>query len=303
MPWSWGLDRIDADPDEIGNKLIYDSKYHYDYTGKDIMVAVLDTGIKKTHMEFQTSGSGGDDEGKRIHCGFNAFMNDIGETCDDIIGHGTFISGIIGGMISGVAKNVNLLNVKIVRSNDNFLCVGSILSGLDYVLAMKLYEPTTNIIINLSVSGPKRDSINESIKVLYQHNIFVVTSAGNNNEDACTKSPASSEYAITVGSTNYNDEISSYSNYGYCLDIYAPGNEITSSWIRSNTDIITLNGTSLSAAYVTGVIALILEAYPTSKISDVEETLKLNAYKNILLNIKNGSPNLLLNIIDKNIQK
>lgn len=320
MPWSWGLDRIDNGNDEetvttytTSNK-VYDLQYHYDYTGKGVTIALLDTGVRKHHFEFQNTvnedekgSSGTENDNERIFCAFNAFLEDPSEEkngCHDHIGHGTHMAGIIGGTLSGVAKDVTFLDVKVVRSNDGFLCTGSILAGLDYVLSAKKYDiPNDPLVVNLSFSGPRRDSINESIKVLTYHNIVVVSSSGNDSIDACEKSPASASTSITVGSSTYDDEVSLFSNYGQCIDLYAPGQQITSSWIRSNSDLVTLSGTSMSAAHVTGVIALLLQAYPNAKPSEVEKNLLENAYIDQLTNVPDGSPNLLLRTLDRTMQQ
>lgn len=297
-PWSWGLDRIDQLFDDINPEIKFDNRYHYDFTGIGVSVVVMDSGIQKNHLDFL----GGSED--RVVCAFNAFGQDIGESCHDRLGHGTFIAGIIGGKLSGVAKKVDLVNVKVVRSADGFICAGSIIAGLDYVNSIKLEEPDLPIVLNLSFSGPKRNSINEIIKILVHNNIHVVTSAGNDSTDACNKSPGSAEKAITVGSTDYNDVVSEFSNFGTCIDIYAPGQAITSAWIRTDTDLVTLSGTSMAAAHVTGVIALMLEVFGDAKPIDIETNLKENAFQNVLKgNFDNGSPNLLVHAMDSNMEK
>ena len=183
------------------------------------------------------------------------------------------------------------------------MCVGSILAGMDHILETKLYNPEFRIVVNMSFGGPRRDSINESILALVHNHIMVVTSAGNESMDACSKSPASAEKVLTVGSTNYNDEVSIFSNYGYCVDIHAPGNQITSSWIRTDTDLVTLRGTSSAAAHVTGVVALVMEAFPEAKPTDLYDMIVWNGYTDVLSNVKEGSPNLLLNTVDKHFEK
>jgi serine protease len=300
LPWSWGLDRIDS------KELIYDNSYHYDYTGVGITVAVVDSGILSSHQEFQT------EYGKenRVVCAYDAFdgHNNYNEsvyddTCGkDFIGHGTHLAGIVGGMISGVAKDVKLLSVKIVRNYDTFLCVGSVLAGMEYVLNEKKVRPNEPLIALMGFSGPRRHSINFAINILArEYNIFVVTSAGNEGIDSCAKSPASAYSSIVVGSSNYDDSISTYSNYGYCLDLYAPGQSIPSSFVRTDTDIVTLSGTSMSAAYVAGGIALLLEAFPDSNNEELLDNLLENSFIDVLSGVDDASPNYLLRTVDNDL--
>jgi subtilisin family serine protease len=206
-----GLDRIDQ------SSLPLDEKYEYRYNGNGVKVFVIDTGIRKTHIEF---------EGREPICGFDAFgsADDVGG-CFDGFGHGTHVAGIVGGKSSGVAKNVTLISVKALGS-DGSGSWASLIAGIDHVIGEKKDNSDTPMVINMSLGGRvslsvDKASVNKAVASAVDAGIVVVVAAGNENKNACLFSPASDRKAITVGASTGQDQRASFSNYGTCLDLFA----------------------------------------------------------------------------------
>jgi aqualysin 1 len=268
---SWGLDRVD----QVDKPL--DTFYHYNATGRGVAAFIIDTGINSTHADFTG----------RILGGFTTVAD--GNGTEDCMGHGTHVSGTLGGTTWGVAKQVWLVPVRVLD------CTGSgtmsdVIAGLDYV-ARSLVRPA---VANLSLAGGMSTALNAAVAGAVAHGVTVMVAAGNNTDDACKYSPASEASAITVGATTSSDAQASYSNFGTCVDIYAPGSAITSDWIASPTMTHTISGTSMATPHVTGAAALVLEASPDASPQSVAAFLKANATANRLTGLGAGSPNLLL---------
>jgi serine protease len=235
---------------------------------------LIDTGINLEHEEF----------GDRATCGAYFVESD----CNDYNGHGTHCAGTLGGATYGVAKKVHLVAVKAL----DYAGKGSsttVIAGIDFVIGEKKKHPSRKIVINMSVASPYYDPVNVAATNAVRAGIVVVVAAGNDNSDACSSSPASARGVITVGATMSNDYRSGFSNWGPCVDLFAPGSFITSAWIGSPYAVNVESGTSMATPHVAGVAALYLEEGkpPTNLIRD--------AVRGKVNDPQTGSPNRLVN--------
>ncbi|WP_240643941.1 S8 family peptidase [Antribacter gilvus] len=270
---SWGLDRIDQ------RTATADSSYTYPNNGAGITAYIVDTGILTTHSDFG---------GRAVH-GTDTVDGDSNAT--DCNGHGTHVAGTVGGSAYGVAKGVTLVGVRVLD------CAGSgtnagVVSGINWVAAD--HDAGEKAVANMSLGGSANSSINTAVTNAIADGVTFVVAAGNETTDACTKSPASTPNAITVGATQSNDAKASYSNYGTCLDIFAPGSSITSAWHTSTSATNTISGTSMASPHVAGAAALVLNAYPSYTPAQVRDKLVADATPNVVTSPGTGSPNRLL---------
>ncbi|XP_054750430.2 aqualysin-1-like [Lytechinus pictus] len=261
---TWGLDRIDQ------RKLPLDLKFDpLGDGGEYYTVYVLDTGIRDTHGEF---------EGRAEHIkDLNFAGDDKNFECN---GHGTHCAGIVGSINYGVAKKVQIKGIKVL-SCEGYGSVAGIIAGCDYVMTVATRRYS---VVSMSIGGGYSSSFNDAINELYNVEIPAVVSAGNDNKDACLQSPASAEYAITVGATDDKDTRSSFSNYGKCVDIFAPGTWIESTWYTSDTSTYFMSGTSMACPHVAGAVTLFGNLYNMFNRASI----------NKITNIGDDSPNLLL---------
>ncbi|SSV01993.1 S8 family peptidase [Acinetobacter baumannii] len=266
----WGLDRIDQ------KALPLNSAYSYLQTGSGTTAYIVDTGILSSHQEF----SG------RVLSGYTAISDGYGTT--DCNGHGTHVAGTVGGTTYGVAKNVNLVPIRILGC-DGSGASSNVIAGLDWILK----NGKKPAVVNMSLGGATSSSLDSAVENLYNNGYVMVVAAGNSNTDACTSSPARVSKAITVAATDNTDTRASYSNYGSCVDIFAPGSQINSSWIGSNTATKILNGTSMATPHVAGVVAEMLQSTPTASPQTISTNLLNQASSNVVKN-PSGSPNRLL---------
>lgn len=266
---TWGLDRIDQ------RDLPLSTTYTYDQTGAAVTVYIIDTGIRYSHNEF----------GGRASLGFDA----LGGTGEDCNGHGTHVAGTVGGTVYGVAKTVLLKAVRVLGCSGSGSTSG-VIAGVDWVTAN--HAPLA--VANMSLGGGASSSLDNAVNNAVASGVTFAVAAGNSSADACNYSPARAASALTVGSTTSSDARSSFSNFGTCLDIFAPGSGITSAWSTSNTAINTISGTSMASPHVAGVAALYREANPSADAAAVAAAIKSGATPNKVTSPGTGSPNRLL---------
>ncbi len=266
----WGLDRIDQ------KTLPLNSAYSYLQTGSGTTAYIVDTGILSTHQQF----SG------RVLSGYTAISDGNGTT--DCNGHGTHVAGTVGGSMYGVAKNVSLVPIRILGC-DGSGASSNVIAGLDWILK----NGKKPAVVNMSLGGDANTSLDSAVENLFNNGYVMVVAAGNSNTDACSSSPARVSKAITVAATDNTDTRASYSNYGSCVDIFAPGSQINSSWIGNNTATKILNGTSMATPHVAGVVAEMLQSTPNATPQTISTNLVNQASSNVVKN-PSGSPNRLL---------
>jgi subtilisin family serine protease len=272
---SWGLDRIDQ------RNLPLNNSYTYPTVAANVHAYVLDTGIRFSHNDF----------GGRATSGFDAVD---GGSADDCHGHGTHVSGTVGGTSYGVAKGVALVGVRVLNCSGSGSTSG-IVAGIDWVTNNAI-KPA---VANMSLGGGANTALDNAVANSIASGVAYSIAAGNgdifgNPQNACNTSPARTATAITVGATQSNDAKASFSNYGTCLDIFAPGVSITSAWYSSNTATNTISGTSMAAPHVAGAAALVLSAHPTWTPQQVRDELVNTATTGVVGNPGSGSPNRLL---------
>ena len=264
----WGLDRIDA-------KTGLDSVYHYSETGKGVNVYVIDTGVMAAHTEFTG----------RIGNGYST----IGNSTEDCNGHGTHVSGTILGTTYGVAKKATLHPVRVLDCQGSGT-LDSILSGLEWTAA----NAKLPAVANMSLGGNKMQSINDAVTKAIGKGIIFVVAAGNSSDDSCKYSPASTPDAITVAAMDQNDASASFTSFGSCVDIYAPGVSILSAGISSNTASATMSGTSMASPHTAGTVALLLEKNPSANPAMITSQLINAATRSVLSSVPSGTANLLI---------
>ena len=255
---TWGIDRIDQRTLPLSNTYVYDAD------GTGVTVYIIDTGINFTHSEYNGRAFTGIDEVTP------------GGTAADCNGHGSHVSGTVGGTIYGVAKKVKLVAVRVLDCSGSGSTSG-VVAGIDWVTAQKNASPSVPSAANMSLGGGFSATLNQAVERSVAARVVYAIAAGNSNADACGFSPASAPNAITVGATDINDGFASFSNFGSCVDINAPGVNITSAWIGGNTATNTISGTSMATPHVAGTIALYLQVNPTATAGQVDAALKANA--------------------------
>ena len=251
----WGLDRIDQ---RVG----LDESYHYDTTGAGVTVYVIDTGLRTSHQEFTG----------RVLPGASTVAD--GRGVQDCEGHGTHVAGTIAGTTYGVAKGAKIVPVR-VGDCEGYMWWDQVLWSLDWVIAHHSYS--TPAVLNMSIGLPLWDEFDAAVERAVADNITVVASAGNKAKDACSQTPARVPSAITVAAATYPDGKASFSNYGPCTDIYAPGTGTVSASHASDTGTATMSGTSMSAPHVAGAAARVLWLAPTMTPAQVWQRLSRQA--------------------------
>jgi len=269
---SWGLDRID-DKD-----LPLDNTYNptFGNNGEGVTAYIIDTGVLHTHTEF----------GGRATQEYNSVGDGKNYDCH---GHGTHVAGTVGAKTYGVANKAKIVGVKVLSCGGGGTWSG-VIAGVNWVKA-NAKKPAT---ANMSLGGGRNTALNAAVKALVASGVSTVVAAGNSNRDACSYSPASEPDAITVGSTTNTDARSSFSNYGQCVDIFAPGSNIKAPWIGSNTATRTISGTSMASPHVCGGAALYLGMNPDLTPTELVEKMLKDSIANTITNVGSGSPNKFL---------
>jgi subtilisin family serine protease len=264
----WGLTRI-SQRERVAN-----TPYRYpDSAGSGVTVYVIDTGIQTSHPEFQGRARWG-----------NSFCDNCGNTDDN--GHGTHCAGTIGSRSYGVAKNVNLVAVKVLDQSGSGTNAG-VIAGIDWVA-----QQSGSRVVSMSLGGPQSSMVNQAVVHGFQSGVHFAVAAGNEFSDACNVSPASVEEVLTVGAIDISDNMASFSNSGRCVDIFAPGVDIESTWTNGGTKRI--SGTSMATPHVAGAIALLLGDSPGLSPSQLIEEMKSNATPNKVRYVPGETVNSML---------
>jgi subtilisin family serine protease len=269
----WGLDRIDQ------RALPLNNQFSRAYTGSGVTAYIIDTGVLSTHTEF----------GGRVLSGFTSISDSNGT--EDCNGHGTHVAGTVGGSNYGVAPGVAIVPVRVLDCSGSGSTSG-VIAGIDWVIAN--HVAGTPAVANMSLGGGRSSALDIAVRSAVADGVVFVVAAGNSTANACQSSPAGEPLAITVGSTTSADARSSFSNYGSCVDVFAPGSSITSAWYTSTTASNTISGTSMASPHVAGVVALGLEIAPNSSVAQISDWITSTATPGIIGDAGTGSPNLLV---------
>jgi subtilisin family serine protease len=270
---TWGLDRIDQRYRRLNRS------YRYDRTGAGVTAYIIDSGIRRSHNQF----------GGRVAAGFTRIRD--GRGTRDCNGHGTHVAGTVGAKRYGVAKRVTLRPVRVLNCR-GYGRLSGVVAGIDWVTSH--HTSSRPAVANLSLGSQASWTLDRAVNRSIRDGVTYVVAAGNDNRDACNYSPARVPSAVTVGATTKSDARSAFSNKGPCVDLFAPGSGITSTWSTSNTATKTISGTSMAAPHVAGAAALILQQQPTATPDMVTQALRQSATTGVVTNRGYRSPNRLL---------
>jgi subtilisin family serine protease len=273
-PPSWGLDRIDE------RSLPLDAKYHYANTAPAGRAFIIDTGILLTHQEF----------GGRAVCGFDPFAAGCAP-CNQF--HGTHVAGTVGGRTVGVAKDVQIVSVRVFGCSTSTTWA-LVIAGVDYVTLVQQTTPNVRSVANMSLGGGAFAPVDTAVTNSINANVHYSVAAGNNGQNACNFSPARVPLATTVGATTITDTRAGFSNFGPCVDLFAPGVNIYSAVHTANNAYGTAQGTSMASPHAAGTAALWRQRFPADTSVGVAGSLPANATPGVVVNPGAGSPNLLL---------
>jgi subtilisin family serine protease len=273
----WGLDRIDQRARPLSGT------YTYSNTAPGVKAYIIDTGIRLTHNDF----------GGRASTGFDAITS--GGSASDCHGHGTHVAGTVGGTTYGVAKGVALVAVRVLD------CRGSgtwsqVIAGIDWVTGN--HAAGQPAVANMSLGGSANSSVDAAVSNMIADGVSTAVAAGNGNrggrqQDACNSSPARVASAMTIGATDSTDRKASWSNYGNCVDWFAPGVSILSAWSTGNTATNTISGTSMATPHTAGVAALYLQSNPGASPAVVRDALYANTTKGVVTSSSTANNHLL----------
>jgi subtilisin family serine protease len=266
---TWGIDRIDQRNRPLSGT------YTYNTTASNVYVYIIDTGILTSHSQF----------GGRAANVYDAF----GGSGTDCNGHGTHVAGTVGGSTYGVAKAVRLRGVRVLNCSGSGSWSG-IIAGMDWVRNNRV-NPA---VANMSLGGGFSSAVNTAANNLANSGVFVAVASGNSSANACNYSPASASAVTSVNASTSSDARSSFSNYGSCTHLYAPGSSITSAWIGSTSATRTISGTSMASPHVAGVAALYKATFGNASSSTIRSWLINNATTGVIIGNPSGTANRLL---------
>jgi len=266
---TWGIDRIDQRNRPLSGT------YTYNTTASGVYVYIIDTGILTSHSQF----------GGRAANVYDAF----GGSGNDCHGHGTHVAGTVGGSTYGIAKGARLRGVRVLNCSGSGSWSG-IIAGMDWVRNNRV-NPA---VANMSLGGGYSSAVNTAANNLANSGVFVAVASGNSGANACNYSPASASAVTSVNSSTSSDARSSFSNYGSCTHLYAPGSSITSAWIGSTSATRTISGTSMASPHVAGVAALYKATFGNASSSTIRTWLINNSTTGVISGNPSGTPNRLL---------
>jgi len=265
---TWGLDRIDS-------RSGLDGVYKYSGAGEGVNVYIVDTGIRGSHQEFTG----------RMKQGFSA----ISGGTDDCNGHGTHVAGTVAGTTYGIAKKASIYPVRVLDCDGSGSTSG-VIEGVEWIVNNARFPA----VANMSLGGSKLQSLNDAVQRAIAKGVVFVVAAGNSSDDSCKYSPASTPEAITVAASDKKDVSASFTSYGACVDVYAPGVGITSAGIANNSSTDTMSGTSMASPHTAGAVALLLEKNPSASPSSIAAQLINNATRGVITRIPASTANLLI---------
>ena len=271
---SWGLDRVDQ------AALPLDGRISTSQNGAGVTTYIIDTGVRPDHADFTG----------RVTSGFTSITD--GNGSNDCNGHGTHVAGTVAGSTYGVAPAATIVPVRVLSCSGSGSTSG-VIAGIDWVV--RHHQAGTPAVANMSLGGGYSSALNAAVAAGIADGVTFAVAAGNSNDNACAYSPASEPSAITVGSTTSSDGRSYFSNWGSCLDIFAPGSSILSAWYTSPTATYTASGTSMAAPHAAGAAALLLSAQPSATPAAIRDAM-VNGATGGVVSDPVGSPNRLVNV-------
>jgi len=293
-PGAWGLRRVAQNPEFV---FAQDNYTFWQSAGNQVDVYIIDTGIYVEHVDF----------GGRARIGYNAIPS---ETPNDCNGHGTHVASTAAGLEYGIAKRANLIAVKVLGCSGSGQWTG-VIDGIDWTTRNYNQNKPATAVANMSLGGGVTPTVDAAVTNSIAAGVSYAIAGGNSNADACTSSPARVPTAVTVGASFYQIQNgnpaapaveirASFSNWGTCTTLFAPGQNIKAAWITNPTSTNTISGTSMASPHAAGVIAVRLghlvheEEHSGRTPAEIKKFLIENAIPNRISNPGTGTPNLIL---------